>query len=71
MRRPSAVLKRQAAWQRSRRALSWSEKLRLAAQLRQAALALRASGQRASQTGRGQEVMARPARRGGVPRPSE
>ena len=43
MRRLSAALKRQAAWQRSRKALSWSEKLRISARLRQAALALRAS----------------------------
>ncbi len=35
------LLERQAAWQRTRADLSWTEKLRLAARLRDAALALR------------------------------
>ena len=35
---------RQAAWQRARASLSWTEKLRLAGELRKAALALRSSG---------------------------
>jgi hypothetical protein len=39
----TAMFERQAAWQRSRAALSWTEKLRLALELRKAALALRAT----------------------------
>lgn len=37
------MLQRQAAWQRSRAGLSWTEKVRLAARLRDAALAMRES----------------------------
>lgn len=40
---------RQAAWQRSRASLSWTKKLRIALTLRQAALALRASGRSAAE----------------------
>jgi len=36
----AALFERQAAWQRSRASLSWTEKLRLAAELRRTALAL-------------------------------
>jgi len=42
----AGALERQAAWQRSRAALSWTEKIHMAGQLRQAALALRGSAQR-------------------------
>jgi hypothetical protein len=40
----TAMLERQAAWQRSRAQMSWSKKLRLARELRKAALALRDPG---------------------------
>lgn len=36
-----AMLQRQAAWQRARADMSWTDKLRLAVRLRQAAVALR------------------------------
>jgi hypothetical protein len=42
----TSMLERQAARQRARAAMSWIEKLRLAAELRRAALALRRSGRR-------------------------
>jgi hypothetical protein len=35
-----AMLKRQAAWQRARSKMTWTEKLRLAAELRKAVVAL-------------------------------
>ena len=37
----STMFERQAAWQRSRAKLSWTEKLRLAAKLRDVALSMR------------------------------
>ncbi len=41
MAEPGADLERQAAWQRSRRDLTWPEKMRLALIMREAALVLR------------------------------
>lgn len=38
------MLERQAAWQRSRASLTWTVKLRMAARLRDAAIALRGKG---------------------------
>ena len=38
------LFRRQAEWQKARAGLSWSEKLKLAEVLRDAALAMRASG---------------------------
>ena len=40
----SAMFERQAVWQRSRARMSWTDKLRLAGELRKAAIALRKSG---------------------------
>lgn len=40
----TAMLERQAAWQRARAEMTWTEKLRLALMLRSVAVALRASG---------------------------
>ena len=45
-------LERQARWQKSRAALSWAEKLRMAETLRNAALALR-GGRRGGEGGQG------------------
>ena len=48
MRDVLSMLERQSAWQRARCALTWTEKLRMAIELREAAIAMRESGHRAS-----------------------
>ena len=40
------LLKRQASWQRSRRSLSWPEKIRMAERVRDSILSLRAKNRR-------------------------
>lgn len=44
------LFRRQAEWQKARAGLSWSEKLKLAEVLRDAAIAMRASGRQTEES---------------------
>ncbi len=46
------LLERQARWQRTRQALTWPEKVRMAEQVRESVLQLRRSGQGEAAPGR-------------------